>query len=138
MGISTLSVAVSIFVLSLGLHDLTRAPRWLRSLTFNYLAKAMCMKEGMPEVERGCNKVDDVELENAEPKSKKAVIEAKPKDNLEKLIQLLLKEKTHAEESNVTTNEWKAIAKVLDRLFFWLFFLVVALGTIIFIILMFT
>ena len=144
MGISTLSVIVSIVVLSISLKDTTRAPRWLRTLTFNYLARTMCMKEGMPELEEARNKVDDAKLEDVEPLSekpgKKAAIEAEPRDNLERLILLLLKEKTDAGESSMVSDEWKAIAKVLDRIFFWVFLIAVGLGirTIIMVILMFS
>ena len=55
-----------------------------------------------------------------------------------RFILLLLKEKTDAGESSMISDEWKAIAKVLDRIFFWVFLLAVGLGTIIMVILMFT
>ena len=152
MGISTASLLSTVGVLYVNHIEAGRPPYWLRNVMFHYCARFLCMKSIVPEIEdddgNHCNKVGDVKGETGGSSLKITVAPAeneatdgakvikaftnKPSDqlnSLEQVVKALLENQVAKEEGSEYIHEWKAVARVLDRGFFWVFSILSFLGT---------
>ncbi len=138
MGISTLSVVVSIIVLYLHHKEPgTRAPRWLRRSAFGGLAKALCMRESIPEYTddkvapakpEGTMEPEDLEDPVKPPISLAAQVEP---DELKVYLRYLTEKMRTKDEEDAILEEWRAVARIIDRVLFWICFIVVVIVVIV-------
>lgn len=140
MAITTLSMVLTVFILNL--HHITDrpVPRWVRKLVLVYLGRILgfCRDDVLhflnshptsyqPATPKSNhrNKGDSLNNIHSNGVRKESDINAQPLlDSNEKQIQL-------EDAKNDHIKEWKLVAEVLDRLFFWLFLLAILVTTLI-------
>ncbi|XP_060596636.1 neuronal acetylcholine receptor subunit alpha-10-like [Ruditapes philippinarum] len=114
MGMTSMSIIMSVFILNLHHAGPLRkgVPRWLRILTYNVLSLVLCLKPKTGTFlcqcakkayeQNGDNSADDTE------------------SNYD--ISIVAEKQNDADEcKQKNAEEWKFVAAVLDRFFFWLF-----------------
>ena len=133
MGVSTASVLCSVWVMYINHTEGYRAPQWLRTLTFKHLARILCMKSSVPPVD-SINAVGDLgsaeELPERKPKPKEST---KADSNSEmasiaKDLRFLCQQLEEKAADGAIADEWRSIARVLDRLLFYIFSFIAFVG----------
>ena len=146
MAVSTASIMATIWVMYVNHSVAGRPPRWLRNMMFNYCAKILRMKSHVPVVEESSNKVVDSNsqmtgstiricvssaaeknMNNMEKVTNKSLEEL---NTTEKILAALVENQNSQSEGEESVTEWRAIARVMDRLFFWVFTTIAFLGII--------
>ena len=126
MVMSVVSLLSSMFTVYMEGHsDVSRPPRWIRIFCFRFLSRAFCIHNEIPDVP------DDNVIHPIVNQSEliyddvKSMEEAKPNkmatlnDVMSKLDEFL-KHVHERERSDAIVNEWKLVAKTIDRLLFWI------------------
>ena len=130
MALGTVSVCLTVFVLNLHHRDAEcPVPRWVRVFVLQYLAKALCvgarkpqtMAENLLVVSPGGSTVD---LQTGVGKiARGGVSMIRPDMKINGYVGSDGQLRISGIRKGDHTHEWKEVAHVLDRLFFWLVFL---------------
>lgn len=144
MGMSALSVVMGILVLYIHHHSVRhRPPRWVRIIFFRWIARILFMKKNVPVVSNTEIEETSAELNTVVEEDKNGFLRPKSrmqrrstivsynnskKENIdtaqiEKLITLLTKmvdKMDEKENDDAVYEEWAALARVVDRILFWL------------------
>ena len=147
MALGTISVCLTVLTLNLHHRDPERSvPRWAKVLVLNYLSKILCVRPRKPKT-----MAERVLRENTEAENRKSI-----RGGIRRLTRdmHILKPMLHTNnvDSNDTSNytigehvfpvvngghttevwsDWRELAHVLDRLFFWIVFIFMTASTMI-------
>ncbi|KAK2139800.1 hypothetical protein LSH36_1607g00011, partial [Paralvinella palmiformis] len=138
MALGTVSVCMTVLVLNLHHRDAERSvPRWARVLVLGYLRKVLCVGARKPRTMQGNMRLErpdkNMTLRSGLKKMAKEVGLLKPMLASNGELDSHFSNSclsTHPEQVYPTsreakqdiTHEWKEVAHVLDRLFFWIVF----------------
>ncbi|ELT93061.1 hypothetical protein CAPTEDRAFT_146658, partial [Capitella teleta] len=124
MAITTLSMVLTVFVLNLHYVSGERpVPRWIRRLVLHYIGHLL-----------GISGRKDEFRPQPTPSAVTVQTELNGEHNIVASASstlLQLKSKASEERAPDYTKDWKLVAEVLDRLFFWLFLLAILITTLI-------
>ena len=141
MGLGTVSVCLTVLVLNLHHRDAEcPVPRWTRILVLNYLARLLCVRARKPKTMAGNLLLDSPERINLRGGLKRIarnvgiirpVVNKRNGFGGSKRRECSSDGDSERESSRRTskerrgdhTQEWKEVANVLDRLFFWIVFI---------------
>ncbi len=144
MGLATVSVISAILVSHLQHRGATkRVPRWLRQLAFKHMAYLFCMCTSVPNDDKRQGSV----VPNGPDYNNMKAVQVKPKehecldgknngwppealravesmtsdiDSIARNLRYLTDRVKGQEADDIVVEEWRALARVFDRLMFWL------------------
>ena len=149
MAITTLSMVLTVFVLNLHHINDRPVPSWLQRTVFIYLARILGMcataseainkQKKSPSFFRRASVVVDAELgetKNQETgahsnEGSKQQLSPQPQVQYVEVKTINSKPKQEDEKPEDHGKEWKRLAEIFDRLFFWLFLLAILISTLI-------
>ena len=144
MGITTLSMVLTVLVLNLHFTSDFPVPPWLNTIVLQYTARALCMCQTAPsDVSRPNRYVTTTE---SRPLARLPL--SKTDGDEEEMVELTIRRRllgehrehadqkkddklTGPEQEPDYSKDWKKLADVVDRLFFWLFLLAIIVSTLI-------
>ena len=124
--VSLLSSMLTVFME--GHSDISRPPRWIRTIAFRFLAKLFCLQDEIPNIDDDATQeataqpelvCDDVISMKERKQSKDVTL-----DDVISKLDLFLRHIREKEKSEAIANEWKLVAKTVDRFLFWICFLI--------------
>ena len=143
IAVSSIDTVVSIIALYFHHHLPTNVPRFLKTVLFKYLARLVCMSNEVPKVDKDDDiieiKDDNLSVSSVAkyPLKEETVGNDHSGQNgfsqqLEQVIQHLRAINRHIKEKEEEANamdEWKAVARVIDRFMFWVIFFIIIIST---------
>lgn len=129
--VSVISAMLTIFIHFKG--SAHRVPKWLRIVVFKGIARILCLKHEVDAIESVLDadnaiKPFDSVVEDA--------VDIKPKPQSElgailKHLQMITEYLNEKKADDAVTDEWKLLAKIIDRLFFWVSLIVLVIAVIV-------
>ena len=129
MSMSVVSLLSSMFTVYMEGHsDVSRPPRWIRIFCFRFLARAFCIHNEIPDVpeEDSVKPFTEVKLEDMNDAKKGSG--GGVKGEMGKVLARLEYFVKHLEEKkkgDAIVDEWKLVAKTIDRLLFFVCFIII-------------
>ena len=124
MSMSVVSLLSSMFTVYMEGHtDVSRPPRWIRLFSFRVLAKAFFLQNEIPEVP------EENDVEPVSPDMVGKVSEVKsaldgPMGEILARLEYFVRHLEDKKKSDAIVDEWKLVAKTIDRLLFWISLLI--------------
>ena len=142
MGITTLSMVLTVLVLNLHFTSDFPVPSWLNTIVLQYIARALCMCQDAPIV---MTKPTQYPAQN---RPMVGVPHHKSDAEEEEMVELTIRRRLLGERCDCSdqkkdinmgnqeqeldySKDWKKLADVVDRLFFWFFLLAIIVSTLI-------
>lgn len=138
MGITTLSMVLTVLVLNLHFTSDFPVPPWLNTIVLQYTARALCMCQQTPSdgsVPKRYSRAESHIVARPPP--------SKSDGDEEEMVELTIRRRLLGEHREPIdqkkddksepepdySKDWKKLADVVDRLFFWLFLLAIIVST---------
>ena len=139
MALGTVSVCLTVLTLNLHHRDPERnVPRWAKVLILNYLSKILCVRARKPKTmrakalrEQGSSAASTLGLRGGIRRIANDVNILRPMlnhtnngeiDHYNSMNEQIYPNNKKEEKSDTSNNDWRELAHVLDRLFFWMVF----------------